>query len=655
MKNFSFVVATIGVAFLTGSVVAEDDPVGSKPATEATIEAQKRVLENMPEEDGRDFEFAKRGFIATYKDDVILKDDGGVSYDLTGDDFINGDAPDTVNPSLWRFGKVKNHDGLYKIADGIYQVRNFDNSNITFIEGRTGYIVVDPLTIQEPARAAYELVKEHVGDKPVHALIYSHTHTDHFAGAMGVVDPADVEAGNIKVIAPEGFMKEVVSEWMIAGTAMGRRAFYQFGYFLPRNPQSHVGMGMGSAIARGKLGLIPPTHEVTRTGEKMVIDGVEIIFQLTPGAEAPAEMNFYLPQKRALWTAETATSTLHNVQTLRGANVRDAKAWADYLTEAIRLWGDKSDLVFASHHWPRFGNEEVLDYLNKHRDLYKYIHDQTVRLMNRGLTPDEIAEELELPEALSREWYNRGYYGTLSHNSKAVYDKYMGWYDGIPANLNRHPPVERAKRFVDAMGGQKKVLKQARKAFDAGDYRWSAELAHNAVFADGGDKAKEVLADSYEQLGYQTESNAWRNIYITAARELRLGPDKYEESISGGQDYLVTATPVSSFLDLLAVRLIPEKAEGQELTINLVMLETGENHLIKVRNSVLVHEAGVSEDDAVTLTATKQGFLGAAMGHLPLQQAVSLKMVQVDGDPADFNSLVGMLDNPSLNFNIVEP
>lgn len=479
-----------GLAFVltfAASVGAHAEPEGatkiavSRPATAATRAVLAEAAKTLPPDDGADFEFARRGFIATWPQPVIRQSNGQPAFDLAGNDFVEGPAPATVNPALWRQNKVMRAEGLFRLAPGLYQVRNFDNSNVTFIETPRRWIVIDPLTVEEVARAAFDLLKQHVADKPVLAVIYTHSHTDHFAGVTGIIDPRDVSAGKVQVIAPKGFVDEVVSEWMLAGTAMGRRAFYQFGYFLPRNSTGHVGMGMGTAIAAGKQGFIPPTLEIDQTNKAVTIDGVELVFQLTPGAEAPTEFNIWIPSLKALCLAETATSTLHNVQTLRGAKVRDAKAWADYLGEALRLWGGQAELSFASHHWPRFGNAAVREHIAHQRDAYKFIHDQAVRRMNLGQTPTEIAEGLELPDALRNDWSLREFYGTVSHNAKAVYDRYMGWYDGVPANLNPHPPVERAQRMVKAIGGLGGLLRQAASAYDSGDYRWSAELAVHAA------------------------------------------------------------------------------------------------------------------------------------------------------------------------------
>lgn len=655
MPILSRIIALVAIAALASQTQAQA-PAGSQaqdatPATRAVLAAAEKDL---PKEDGQDFEFSNRGFIATWPESVIRQDNGKPSFDLAGNDFIDGKAPDTVHPALWRQNRVMRSEGLFRLAPGLYQVRNFDNSNVSFIETPKGWIVIDPLTVTEVARAAFDLLKKHVADKPVLALIYTHSHTDHFAGAPGIVDPAEVAAGKVQVIAPKGFVEEVVSEWMIAGNAMGRRAFYQFGYFLPRGPKGHAGMGMGTAIAAGKQGFIAPTMEIERTGQSITIDGMELVFQMTPGAEAPTEFNIWIPSLKALCSAETATSTLHNVQTLRGAKVRDAKAWGDYLTETLRMWGGQADVLFASHHWPRYGNEVIRTHLAHQRDGYKFIHDQAVRRMNMGQTPNEIADGLQLPAVLRSDWSLRGYYGTVSHNSKAVYDRYMGWYNGVPADLYPHPPVERAKRLVAAMGGAVSLHRQARKAYASGDYRWSAELAHNGVFADPADKvSRKLLADSYEQLGYQSESAIWRNIYLTGARELRQGrPDTYVES---GPNYLMMATPLSDFLDLMETTLVPEKAGETKLGFNIVETTSGQRFAITLGNSVIVSEAGQSVPGAPTLSASKPVLLGILFGKVPLDAMVTGGQAKLEGDGAGIRQLTGMLQPPKLDFNIIEP
>jgi alkyl sulfatase BDS1-like metallo-beta-lactamase superfamily hydrolase len=622
------------VAFASGPDQPNDTPREASAATRAVLEQAAREL---PLEDGQDFEFAQRGFIATWPEAVILQDNGGPAFDLSGNDFIEGDAPDTVHPALWRQNRVLRSEGLFELAPGLYQVRNFDNSNVSFIETANGWIVIDPLTFTEVARAAFDLLKQHVADKPVLAVIYTHTHSDHFAGARGVIDEADVANGAVQVIAPKGFVDEVVSEWIIAGNAMGRRSFYQFGYFLPRGPRSHVGMGMGTAIAAGKQTFITPTLEIERTGESVTIDGVDLVFHMANDTEAPVEFDIWIPHLKALLNSETATATMHNLQTLRGAKVRNGKAWADSLTGLLRQWGDEVEILLASHHWPRFGNAVIRQHLRHQRDAYKFIHDQSVRRMNLGQTPNEIAEGLELPPALRADWAARGYYGTVSHNAKAVYDRYMGWYDGVPANLNPHPPVERAKRMVAAMGGTPALHREARKAFDEGDYRWSAELSHNGVFADPADMiSRRLLADSYEQMGYQSESAIWRNIFLTGARELRQG--RADTFIETGPNYLMTATPLADFLAFLETTIVPEKAGEANLAFNLVDTSSGNRFALTVANSVLVSEQGYSIAGAPTLSAAKPVLLGILFGQQPLDAIVAAGYAQLEGrrgsDPA---------------------
>jgi alkyl sulfatase BDS1-like metallo-beta-lactamase superfamily hydrolase len=642
-----------GVAWANGPAGAPVADVArdATPATKAVLEQAARDL---PPEDGQDFEFAQRGFIATWPENVIRQANGKQSFDLSGNDFIEGPAPSTVHPALWRQNRVLRAEGLFQSAPGLYQVRNFDNSNVSFIETTKGWIVVDPLTVSEVARAAFDLLKKHVADKPVVAVIYTHSHSDHFAGALGIVDPADVASGKVQVIAPKGFVDEVVSEWMIAGTAMGRRAFYQFGYFLPRGPKGHTGMGMGTAIAAGQQGFIAPTIEIEQTGQSLKIDGVELIFQMVPETEAPAEFNIWIPHVKALLNSETATASLHNVQTLRGAKVRDAKAWAFYLTESLQLWGKKAEVLIASHHWPRYGNDVIRQHLSRQRDAYKFIHDQSVRRMNLGQTPEEIAENLRLPAALQADWGVRGYYGTVSHNAKAVYDRYMGWYDGVPANLNPHPPVERAKLLVEALGGAKALHRVTRKAFEAGNYRWAAELGQSGVFADPTDRVSRfLLADSYEQLGYQSESAIWRNIYLTGARELRRGkPDGFAET---GPNYLMMATPLADFLDLVETTLVPEKAGETKLAFNLVDTISGDRFAVTLENAVLVSEKGQTVPGAPTLSAPKPIILGVLFGQAPLDAMVASGRVQLVGDGAAIKQLTSFLSIPKLDFNIVEP
>ena len=474
-----------------------------KNATDATRKAHAAMAATLPPPSDQDFIDAKRGFVATVSDANILNEAGHAVWDMGKYSFIKegAPAPDTVNPGLWRQAQLNAIHGLFEVTPGIYQVRGFDISNITFIEGKTGYIVIDPLISAEPAAAALELMRKERGNKPVTAVIYTHSHVDHYGGVRGVLSDEDI-AGGLEIIAPEGFLEAAVSENVLAGNVMGRRATYMYGAMLPPGPRGHVDSGLGKTVSIGKVSLVPPTRSIVETGERLTVDGVDIIFQVTPDTEAPAEMNFFFPDHKALCMAENCSCHLHNIYTPRGAQVRDAKAWSYYINEALDLYASDSDVLFASHHWPRWGSDRAVDFLGKQRDLYKYVHDQTLRLANHGLTPIEIAEEIELPPELAAEWYTRGYYGTLNHNTKAVYQRYLGWFDGNPANLHRHPPVETGKRYVELAGGADALLKKAQAVYAAGDYRWVAEVVNHLVFADPSNAAaRELQADALEQMG----------------------------------------------------------------------------------------------------------------------------------------------------------
>jgi alkyl sulfatase BDS1-like metallo-beta-lactamase superfamily hydrolase len=624
-------------------------------ATTSTKDAREKILRELPFSNKQDFEFAERGFIATREEPQIKDESGRLVFDLASYGFLKGEAPESANPSLWRQAQLLTKHGLYKVAERIYQVRGFDVSTVSFIATDTGYIVVDPLTTAEVARAALELVRKHVGDKPVVAVIYSHSHADHFGGVAGVASEEDVKAGRIKVIAPEGFMEHSVAENVIAGPAMTRRARFQFGGTLARGPEGELTSGLGPGISSGTVSLIAPTDIISKTGQEMTIDGVTLSFQVTPGTEAPAEMNFYLPQMRALFMAENANATMHNLLPARGALVRDAKAWADYLTQAIRLYGDRSDVMFAAHGVPRFGTAVINDFLAKHRDAYKYLHDQTIRLMNNGLTGIEIAEQLQLPETLAHEWYNRGYYGTMSHNSKAVYQRYMGWYDANPASLHALPPVAAGTHYVEAIGGADEAIAKAQAAIDGGEYRWAAMLLNHVVFADGeNSKARNMLADVYTQLGYRAEAGTWRNIYLTGAQELRHGVvDWPTQRLSLA---LIRATPTTMMLDFAAVRLNPERAKDVKLKLNIVLSDLNETHLITIENSVLIHEESVRDDKAdATVTMKRSDMLETLLAGVPVGIKTTTGAIKVDGKSGAYGELVGLIDPVNPNFPIVTP
>lgn len=617
----------------------------AEPASAATVASQAATLKALPFADRQDFDFANRGFLATRLDPKI-PGANGLAWDLSSYDFLQGPPPATVNPSLWRQAQLLARHGLFKVTDRIWQVRGFDIANITFIRGDTGWVVIDALTTRETASAAYALVTEKLGARPVVAVIYTHSHSDHFGGARGLVDQADVDSGKVKVIAPAGFLAEAVSENVLAGNAMSRRATYQFGFFLPPGPQGQVSSGIGQAISKGTMTLVPPNLTIDHTGQELTIDGVRLQFQLTPGTEAPAEMNINLPDLHVLDMAENANVSMHNVLTPRGALVRDAKAWSEYLTQSIRLYGAGTEVMMTSHGWPRFGHEAVVGFLADHRDAYKYLHDQTVRMMNEGLTGPEIANRIALPPALAREWFNRGYYGTMSFNARAVYQRYMGFYDANPANLAPLDPADQATRYVAAMGGAAKVLDLARAAAIAADYRWAATLLNNLVLADATNTAsRQALAGVYDQLGYQAESALWRNIYLTGAMELRSG---VKSGTTGGSIDLIRNLPSSMLFDLIGVRLNPQKAQGGDLRLELLFPERSERYYLVVRNGVLVAEAMAAPGPVnATVTLPRSALIATLFLGAPLTGA------QVDGDPAALARLIGWLDAFRPDFPIV--
>lgn len=595
--------------------------------------------------DRQDYAFADKGFLGTRADPRILAADGRVVWDLTAYDFLKGPAPASVNPSLWRQSQLLAKHGLFEVAKGVWQVRGFDLANATFIAGKTGWIVIDPLTAAETAKAALDLANEKLGARPVVALIYTHSHVDHFGGARGMVAQADVDAGRVQVIAPAGFLEHAVSENIIAGPAMQRRASFQFGSVLPKGPSGLVNSGIGMAVAPGTQGFIPPNLDITKSGQALVVDGVRIEFQLTPNTEAPAEMNLYLPDLKLLDLAENANATMHNVLTPRGALVRDAKEWAGYLTESMRLYGDRTDTLMTSHGWPRFGRAEIGDYLEKHRDAYKYLHDQSVRLMNEGLLPAEIANRIKLPEALDSEWFNRGYYGTMSFNSRAVYQRYMGWYDANPVHLAPLEPADEAARYVDLMGGPAKVLAAAQGAYDKGDDRWAGELANRLVYADAKNTAaRELLARTYDRQAVTAESAIWRNMYLTGARELRVGVQA-GPGASASLDF-IRNTPTPMLLDLLAVRLDPAKA-GQ-VSVDLVFPDRKERFRVRVKHAVLTYEAEPKSGQADgVFTLPRSQFLTGALAGADLSGQATA------GDKAALARLLGMLSPPKPGFPIV--
>jgi alkyl sulfatase BDS1-like metallo-beta-lactamase superfamily hydrolase len=626
----------------------------AKPSSDVTIAAQRNVAAQLPVEDGRDFDFADRGFIGTLSDPVITDRDGKPVWNLGAYDWMtDGKSPDTVNPSLWRhMGLLRKH-GLYALADNIWQVRGFDLSNMTIIKGQTGWIIIDPLTSRDTAAAALKLVNEKLGARPVTAVVYSHSHGDHFGGVRGITNEADVKAGKVAIIAPEHFLAETASENVMAGPAMIRRATFQMGTNLTPGPQGTMGSGIGRGIGGGDITLIPPTIDIRKTGELREVDGVTLEFQMVPHTEAPAEMNVYMPASRTFLAAEIATCTLHNILTPRGSKVRDTLSWSGFLNEAVNLYGDRSDIIASSHCWPRFGQAEVKGWLSGQRDNYRYLHDQTVRMMNKGMTQAEIAEVLKAPPAIANQWFNKGYYGTYSHNSKAIYQYYLGWYDAVPANLNPHPPEVRAAKMVAALGGAKKVLAEAKKAMKAGDYRWSSDLLNQLVFAEPKNvEGRALLADSYEQQGYQSESAIWRNMFLTGANELRVG---MKAGINTQSIDMISAIPTGLLLDSVSTRLDPNVIGNDALALNFVISDRKETARVTVGNSVMFNEMGqLHAAPTATVTGPRQLFLALLFLKMPAAQlqAAGLK---IEGDRAAIEKLQAALDPMPGAFNIVEP
>ncbi|WP_241665893.1 alkyl/aryl-sulfatase [Prescottella subtropica] len=615
------------------------------------------ATQELPFSDVQDFEDAQRGFVGALDPAVVTNDSGDVVWDSGSFGFLDGECPATVHPSLWRQSKLCTMQGLFEVCDGIYQVRGLDLSNMTLVEGDTGVIVVDPLISAETAAAGLALYRAHRGDRPVTGVIYSHCHIDHFGGVKGVTTQEDVDAGRCPVVAPAGFVEHAVAENVYAGTAMGRRAAYMYGAALPRGPLGAVGAGLGPTTSTGTPTLIAPTVDVDHTGQTETIDGVRVEFQMTPGTEAPSEMNFYFPDRRALCMAENATHTLHNLLTLRGAPVRDPHVWSTYLTESIGRYAGRSDVLFASHHWPTWGTERLTEFLSVQRDLYGYLHDQTLRRINQGATGIEIAEEITLPPAIANAWHTHGYYGSVSHNVKAIYQRYMGWFDGNPARLWEHPPVESARRHVEFMGGADEVLAKARTSFADGDLRWTAQVLNYVIFADPGNaEAKALQADTLEQLGFGCENGTWRNFFLMGAYELRHGPIG-TPTVTASPD-IAGALSVEQLFDAVALRVDGPRAWDADITIDWRVDDLV--HRTRLRNGLLVHfdlddtTGQPSPPDAV-FTLSSPDLHRILLGGADMAALITDGSVTVAGDAAGLGELVSYLDGPDPDFAIVTP
>ena len=624
----------------------------SGDATPETLKVNAEFAKNLNLGDQQDFENAKRGFIAKPTGRITMAD-GTVLKDFDAYNFLDGKAADTVNPSLWRHAQLNANIGLFKVTDGVYQLRGFDIANMTLIEGKTGWIVVDPLTAPETSSAALAFARQHLGDKPVSAVVLTHAHADHFGGVLGVLTPDEVAQRKIPIVAPEGFMEEATSENIMVGTAMARRSLYQFGRDLPRNAKGNVDTGLGKDVAYGTIGITAPNLLIDKPVQPATVDGVNFVFYNVPGAECPAEMTFSIPDKKLYDGAENMSQQMHNLLPVRGAKVRDALRWSNYMEQALEQTKD-AEIYMASHNWPVWGNANIQKLITMHRDVYKYTHDQTVRLINAGHTPREIADMVQLPKSLSGYFGARGYYGDLRHNVKAVYQFYLGAYDGNPANLNPLPPQESAKRYLELIGGSDKAVSAAQSAFDKGEYRWAAELLNQAVFGDPKNAAaKELLAKTYDQMGYMAEAATWRNSYLTAAQELRNGPPTKGVSKATLMQMLLQ-TPMERFLEAMAAGLNGPDAAGKDLKVNLVLTDIKESYVLWIENSVLHFKRAEPAADAnATLTLTKTIFVKMIAGTAGVKDTLLSDDLKIGGSKIDLVRFFGLIEKAPGTFAIV--
>ncbi|MCP3943780.1 MAG: MBL fold metallo-hydrolase [Desulfobacteraceae bacterium] len=631
------------------------DSQGNTSPTKITARTNARVAQELLFQDNQDFEDAQKGFIASNPNLKIKNSRGEFVWNQEDYNFIKGDAPASVNPSLWRQARLNNIHGLFKVTDGIYQIRGYDLANMTIIEGKTGWIIVDPLTAKETAATAMALARKHLNDKPIMAILFTHSHLDHFGGALGIITPEQAKKQNVRIIAPQGFMEEATSENIIAGVAMGRRAGFMYGMNLAHSERGHIDAGLGKAVANGTYGILKPTELIDQTSQEKIIDGVRFVFQFTPESEAPAEFTFYLPEKKTFCGAEIVSNNMHNLYTLRGAKVRNALKWSQYIDEAIELFG-QAKIYIGCHHWPKWGNQRIINFLKIQRDTYKYIHDQTVRLFNKGYTPSEIAEEVKLPKSLQTAFNNRGYYGTIRHNTRAVYQGYLGWYDSNPANLNPLAPKQTGIRYVKLMGGADTVLKKAAILFDKGEYRFVAQLLNHLVFAQPDNTpAKNLLANTYDQLGYQSESGPWRDVYLSGAYELRHGaPEK-------GIDpkvlkKVLEQTPIPYFFDSMAVRLNAKKAEGKNITMKITFTDLNESYELILENSVLHHrKTKLNSQSTAGIRVTHDFFMDIVTGEVKIKDLIFSDKIKFDGNFIDLSRFLSLFEKPGGTFNIVTP
>lgn len=630
-------------------------PKGKAPS-EHTLKVLQEAKRKLPFADERDLEEQKKGFIAPMKDLKIPADAGHVAWDMERYQFLlEADEFDSIHPSLTRQSKLNMNYGLYKVTDDIYQVRGVDLSDISFVRGKRGWIVIDPLVSAEVARAAWELFQEHIGGGlPITTVIYSHSHTDHWGGVRGIVDEADVRSGKIPIIAPRDFMEHTISENVYAGNAMNRRLFYQYGVLLPASPHGHAGQGLGMNASNGAVGLIPPTRIVEKDIEEFEVDGVRMIFQNTPNTEAPSEMNTYFPDMKVLWMAENVTSTLHNIYTLRGAPVREALRWSKYIAEALYLFGLEAEVMFASHHWPRWGNERVQEVLRAQRDLYANMNNQSLHYANQGVTINQVHNVYELPKSLQQQWHTRGYHGSPEHNSRGVVMRFLGFWDCNPATLIPLSPEDSAPLYVEMMGGAEKILSKGRELHDRGDYLHAQEILNKLVHAEPDNQAaKDLLADVYEQIGYQQENPGLRNSFLAGAYELRSGIPGGASPDSAGPD-VIRAMSTELFLNFLGIRMDSRQAEGMEFTINLITPDNGEKFVIELLNATLTNIQGFqAADPDLTMTINREDLEKTMMGAETLEDQIAAGTCQVKGDVSVLKKLAATMVDFDPRFEVL--
>ncbi len=636
------------VALATGSIAQQ--------SSESTMAANATLRDYLPFDDKTSFENARRGQLATFPGDAITGPDGMTHYDFAAFEFLQDEAPPEANPSLWRQSQLNAIHGLFEVVPGIYQIRGFDLANMSFIRGETGWIVIDPLTTIETAAAGLKLLQDTVADLPVSALIITHSHVDHFGGAKGVLAEEDIASRNVPVIAPAGFFEESVSENLIAGNAMSRRATYMFGSLLKKEPKGSLGSGLGTTVSNGTVTILKPTIEITKTPTELTVDGIKMTFLNTPGAEAPAELMFFIHPFNAMMQAEEINHTFHNLYTLRGAKVRSGLLWSKYIHDTLERFGSKVEVSFGSHHWPTWGNEEIVAFWEGQRDLYRYVHDETLRLANKGETMLEIAEQIKLPDSLAKNFSNRDYYGSVSHNAKAQYQLYFGWFSGNPSELNELPPVEEGKKFVEYAGGAESVMKKAKRDFEAGNYRWVATALNHLVFAEPGNQdARDLLAETLTQLGYQAESGPWRNFYLTGASELRSGAPTMGGMTTGSAD-VMRALPLDSYLDYLAILLRHPDAAGSDLRLNFVMPDVDSNFTLGVKNGVMNYTLDKQDPNAPATVILDRAVLNDInLGKTTLKEAIAAKDVRIDGAQEELVNFLSLLERPEFWFNVVVP